>query len=197
MLPTPGPKCACPTAIAGTHRTKSVRLRRRSFMRVVSDSPKDYRRWSALGIFALTASQNEFAQVLIYGIRAALLPFKDDLRHRCGALRVRTSTMLRFTKGTGSLTELTGTEQRLFLGVWQSVVRISSSLNHDRRPRSGVITENCNPSGFLQVAVSKAPNTVFVRASRPARASEDTTNWRTTRPSGLFPRTPQFRHNPP
>jgi len=94
-------------------------------MRVVSDSPKDYRRWSALGIFALTASQNEFAQVLIYGIRAAFLPFKDDLRYRCGALRVRTSMMLRFTKGSWSLSELTGTEQRLCQGVWQYVVRIS------------------------------------------------------------------------
>jgi hypothetical protein len=28
------------------------------------------------------------------------------------------------------------------------------------------------PSGFLQVAVSKAPNTVLVRASPPARASD-------------------------
>jgi hypothetical protein len=102
---------------------------------MVSHSRKDDRRWSALGIFALTASRNEFDQVLIDGIRAALLAFKDDLRYRCGALRVRTSMMLRFTKRSWALSELTGTEQRLCQGVWQYVVRISSSLNRDEDVR--------------------------------------------------------------
>jgi len=42
--------------------------------------------------------------------------------------------MLRFTKGSWPLSGLPGTEQRICQGVWQYVVRISSSLNHDRRP---------------------------------------------------------------